>query len=447
MLAVFFFAWLGWFLAGKYEGERPDIRFIKSPSALGQNSEWSFEALDKKSGLKRIWVTLMKDGKETRLFEKNFIASGIFGGGSVKAEEVHFFFDPEKFNVSDGLATMQVAVSDFSWRRWWHGNRLQIEKQVLVDTQPPGVEIISRVHNVRQGGSGLVIYKLNESCPEHGVMVGENFFPGYSGYFRDGQVKIAFFALSHLQGRNTPLKVRALDAAGNTATSSFPNHIRNKVFRKGRIDVSDPFIDMKMPELLVRQGLEDASPLERFLAVNRDVRQANYEQIKKICEKTDTKMYWQGVFKQMPNSAVQATYADLRAYYYDGKVVDQQHHLGIDLASYAKAAVPAANSGRVCFVGVIGIYGKTVVIDHGFGLFSMYGHLSDILVNENDFVTRGQVMGRTGTTGLAGGDHLHFEMRIHNTPVDPIEWLDGQWIKNNITGKLDAAAGKFVRAE
>src|SRR5512137_1829141 len=99
--------------------------------------------------------------------------------------------------------------------------------------------------------------------------------------------------------------------------------------------------------------------------------------------------------------------------------------------------VPAANSGIVVSTGFIGIYGQTVILDHGFGLFSMYSHLSQIAVKAGDRVAKETILGNTGSTGLAGGDHLHFSMMVQDTFVDPIEWWDPHWIRDNVTSKLD----------
>jgi murein DD-endopeptidase MepM/ murein hydrolase activator NlpD len=111
--------------------------------------------------------------------------------------------------------------------------------------------------------------------------------------------------------------------------------------------------------------------------------------------------------------------------------------LGIDLASLTNSPVPAANGGIVVFADNIGIYGRTVILDHGLGLFSMYSHLSHIAVKPGDRLSKGQTIGRTGSTGLAGGDHLHFGMIVHNTFVNPVEWWDKNWIKNNVLSKIE----------
>ena len=103
-----------------------------------------------------------------------------------------------------------------------------------------------------------------------------------------------------------------------------------------------------------------------------------------------------------------ARFGDRRTYMYQNKDVDQQIHLGEDLASLMNSPVPAANNGVVVLAEPLGIYGNTVIIDHGLGVFSSYSHMSQIDVKVGDKVEKGTVVGKTGTTGLAGGDHLHF---------------------------------------
>jgi murein DD-endopeptidase MepM/ murein hydrolase activator NlpD len=141
----------------------------------------------------------------------------------------------------------------------------------------------------------------------------------------------------------------------------------------------------------------------------------------------------------MPNGKVMASFADGRTYLYQGKVIDHQDHLGYDLAVTRQAPVPATNDGIVLNAGFLGIYGNAVVIDHGYGLMSIYGHLSSIAVTEGQKVARGETIGKTGETGLAGGDHLHFCTLLQGLPVNPVEWWDSHWIKDRIANKLGPA--------
>jgi murein DD-endopeptidase MepM/ murein hydrolase activator NlpD len=311
---------------------------------------------------------------------------------------------------------------------------------LIIDTLPPEIEVISRVHNLTQGGAGLVIYRTSEDSRQSGVQVGDNFFPGHAGYYTDSRIRLAFIGLGYQQGRGTQIMIKAVDQAGNAAKAGVNHHIRKKVFKNDKIGISDRFLNWKVPELENEITAEaTASPVDKFLKINRELRQANYQQITALVEKTATTKHWAGMFLRMPG-ANQAGFADHRVYNYQGKIIDRQVHLGIDIASVKQAPVPAANSGIVIFSGPLGIYGKTIILDHGFGLFSMYAHLTRSDVSEGQQVSKEDVLGRTGSTGLAGGDHLHFSMLVHNTFVNPVEWWDATWIKNNISSKIKAVA-------
>jgi murein DD-endopeptidase MepM/ murein hydrolase activator NlpD len=117
--------------------------------------------------------------------------------------------------------------------------------------------------------------------------------------------------------------------------------------------------------------------------------------------------------------------------------IDQQVHLGYDLAVTQHIGVEASNDGRVVYAAPLGIYGNCIVVDHGYGLQTIYGHLSQINVHEGDMVKRGQVMGTSGQTGMAGGDHIHFSMQLDGVQIDPKEWWDSHWIKDHIAKRVD----------
>ena len=147
-------------------------------------------------------------------------------------------------------------------------------------------------------------------------------------------------------------------------------------------------------------------------------------------------MLWSEVFLRQPDSAPLSSFADRRTYKHDGTVIDSQTHLGFDLASLRQSPVVAENNGKVVFAENLGIYGNVVILDHGLGLFSLYGHLSSIGVAVGQSVQRGDSLGRTGETGLAAGDHLHFSIMVDGIHVDPIEWWDPKWVADHVTEKL-----------
>jgi len=423
----------------RLESEKPSIKIESMPDSIGASQEIILNISDIKSGIRNIRIDLVQNGKESPLYKKEFSSSSLTGSGYVLEESVKVIIEPEQVGLTDGKALLRVAVADYSWHGWWHGNKAYLEKTIIIDTMPPEIEILSRVHNITQGGAGLVIYRLLEPCIKSGVMAGDNFFPGQAGYSKNQKVFISFFALDHKQGKGTKLCVQATDKAGNCAKAGFPYYIKARRFKQDIINISDSFLGWKMPEFESDIPVADRSSMkDKFLNINNKLRKANFEKIAEIVKKTDKTVYWKGAFLRLPKSATRAGFADRRSYKYNGETIDHQIHLGIDLASVAHSPVPAANKGRVAFTGSIGIYGKTVIIDHGFYLFSMYSHLSSIAVQKDQILLKGEILGRTGTTGLAGGDHLHFSIFVNNVFVNPLEWWDKAWIKNNISSKLDA---------
>jgi murein DD-endopeptidase MepM/ murein hydrolase activator NlpD len=430
-----------WLLIVRFESEKPSVALDLPFPSIGVSKELPITISDQKSGVRKIWIGLLTDGKETVLLEKSFPAGDFLRGGKVRQESFKVPVEPGKIGIAEGKAVLRLIVSDYSWRGWWRGNKTYLEKEVIIDTRPPVVDVLSRHHNVSQGGTGLVIYKISEPCPESGVYVGKNFFPGYSGHFTDKNIFMAFMALDYRLGPETEIFVKATDQAGNSTRAGFPYYIKRKNFKKDTLNIADNFLKWKMPEF-EREFVQDHQKtlLDKFLYVNRNIRQANYKTFQDLFQQCTPELYWKGVFLRLPNSAKRAGFADHREYKYKGRVIDHQVHLGQDLASVSHAPVPAANSGKVVSTDTLGIYGRTVAIDHGFGLFSIYAHLSAIEVKAGQMVSKGDIIGRTGSTGLAGGDHLHFGMCVHNTFVNPLEWWDASWITNNITDKIKLAA-------
>ncbi len=437
---VIIIAVLSWILLQRLESNKPAITTSLGYEVIGTSQEITITVTDEHSGLRQIRVSLLQNGKVRLLADKNNFAKVDFlGRGGTLQDTFHITVTPEKLGLTDGPAKLRIIAADQSWQNWGKGNKKNFEKAIKIDMQPPKIDVLTHVHNIQQGGAGVIIYKVSEDCSTSGVYVGENFFPGHSGNFEDPSILMAFFALDYRQGPETDLYLQATDAAGNTSKAKFPFHIRKKKFKKDTITLSDLFFKRKMPEFKLYFSANENLPLsEKFLRVNRKLRQENYLQFIQITAATDSTLFWSGKFLRFPKSAPRAGFADHRTYIYKGTTIDHQVHLGVDLASLKHAPVPAANKGKAIFTGEIGIYGKTVMIDHGFGLFSIYSHLSRISINKGQLVAKGAIIGNTGMTGLAGGDHLHFSMMVHNTFVTPVEWWDSAWIRKNITDKMKA---------
>jgi len=302
-----------------------------------------------------------------------------------------------------------------------------------LDTKPLEVSIESIAHNINQGGAGLVVYTVSKEVEKTGVVFGDQFYPGYR---QGGNYYACLFPCPYDMdtGKFVP-KVMAVDRAGNERLVGINYHLIARSFSTDRIDLKDAFLEKIAAEFKAKFP-QAGTPLEIFLKANRDQRQQDRKAIADYGRKTSPTPLWQGPFLRMPNTAPLGGFAQARTYIYQGKEVDRQTHLGFDLASVAHADVPAANRGTVVFAGDFGIYGQCIIIDHGLGLQSIYGHLSRIGVKPGETVEKGQIIGSTGATGMAGGDHLHFETVISGQSVNPVEWWDPHWMKNNVTDKL-----------
>jgi murein DD-endopeptidase MepM/ murein hydrolase activator NlpD len=284
------------------------------------------------------------------------------------------------------------------------------------------------------------------------VLVGDVEYPGFPAagatiegvQIKDPAIRVAFFALLYDQDVNTPMRVFARDPAGNTARADFDHRTFPKPFKKSRIPLDDKLLERVVPAIL--EGTTEIKPegdtLAKFLAINGDLRRRNAEKIASFAKQTSPQMLWRGVvFHPFKNNAVESAFADQRTYLYQGKEVDRQVHLGFDLASLAGSPVLAGNRGKVLFADELGIYGNCVIIDHGMGVQSLYAHLSSIEVQAGQDVEKEQTLGRSGMTGLAGGDHLHFTMLVNGRMVNPVEWWDSHWIEDRLLRKLRSAGG------
>jgi murein DD-endopeptidase MepM/ murein hydrolase activator NlpD len=393
---------------------------------------------DQKTGLRKIWVGFRLNEKETVFYEKTFSVDLWKGKSSDNSHRFEFTLDPKRHFFPDGNGTLRIAVWDCSWRNYFQGNNAYLEKEIIIDTTYPKIEIMSRKHHFNQGGAGLVIYRVSEPETINGVKVGNNFFPGMSGLFQDQLVYAAFLAVSYEQEPGTEIYVQAEDQAHNQGRSPLTYNIRKKSFKRDIIRITDRFLRKKMPEF-ARNFESDDALIDQFLKVNQKERTSNVKTIQSICQESKNVLFWKDTFLRLPKSATRAGFGDRRTYHYQSKVVDHQVHLGIDLASTYNSPVPAANDGVVVFADRVGIFGRCVIIDHGFGLFSLYSHLNRILVETGNEVRKGKLIGHTGTTGLAGGDHLHFSVLVKGIFTNPLEWWDRNWIKYNILDKIESA--------
>jgi murein DD-endopeptidase MepM/ murein hydrolase activator NlpD len=331
--------------------------------------------------------------------------------------------------VGDGKATLIVEAqsNDFV------GRTVSASNEVTVILEPPRLTVDEAQHYINQGGSELATFAVSGDWSEAGVKVGPYTFRSFPLPGRPANERFSLFAFAWDLPVDTVPHVYARNAAGTEVTGRFWFKIFPKPFRTRDLEITDAFLD-KVVNQIDPAGAGDL--LQRFLRINTVLRKQNNQTLADLRLKTEERVLWNGPFSQLANSQVEAHFADVRSYIYKGKKVDQQVHLGYDLAVTQHVAVVAANDGRVVWASDLGIYGNCIVVDHGYGLQSIYGHLSRIDVKVGDLVKKGQAMGHSGSTGLAGGDHLHFSMQVDGVQVNPVEWFDAHWIHDRILTKL-----------
>src|SRR4051812_25106556 len=347
--------------------------------------------------------------------------------------------------LQPGTATVVVSATRPVLRGLRHVTS-RATHEVTLRFDPPRLAVVSTKHYINLGGSEFIIYRVTPPEAESGVKVGDLFYPGFpasgAGAPAEPSLKAAFFALRYDQPMNVPMELYARDAAGNEARSQFDHQVFPKKFKHSQIPLDDAFLGRVVPAILQGSPQLNANPADlvpSFLKINNDLRRMNAETIAALSRNSAPVMLWKGAFQPLGNAQVEAAFADYRTYVYGGKDIDRQVHLGFDLARVANSPVLAANDGKVVYAKDLGIYGNCVIIDHGMGVQSLYGHLSSFQVKEGEDVKKGQTLGRSGQTGLAGGDHLHFSIMVGGRFVNATEWWDPHWIEDRIMRKLREA--------
>ena len=436
--------------AGRMAG--PSIQITKPVKYVGQSATVEVTITAPKGKLADFTIAFEQNGKQTRLASMAQPAGSEVKGQSADTVKVtRTFTRSDVPDIKSGPARIVVtAVRPVLYDLRKTSSTATHDVQVRLER--PQVAVVSTKHYINLGGSEMVVYRSTPADVESGVMVGDLKYPGYpaSGAKMEGvnitdpAVKVAFIALRYDQDVNTPMYAYAKDEAGNAARADFDKLTFPKPFKKSRIELPDAFLNRVVPQILetTNEVNPQGSNLEKFLVLNGELRRKNAEKIASYAAQSSPEILWGGaVFHPFTNTAVEAAFADQRTYIYGGKEVDRQTHLGFDLARVVNSPIVAANRGKVLHASPLGIYGNCVIIDHGMGVQSLYAHLSSFGVKVGDTVEKEQEIGRSGMTGLAGGDHLHFTMLVNGQMVNPVEWWDQHWIQDRIIRKLKEASG------
>ncbi len=379
-------------------------------------------------GVRDMTASIEQDGTSHKLFEssqpshrlfffgKNWSATVKFDAGKKQAPALH-----------DGKARLIVEAQANDFR----GSTNELVVDVNVNTQPPRVSADGLQHYVNQGGSELVLFTVSGYWTEAGVRVGPYTFRSFAQPGKSTNERFALFAYPWDLGPHEEPVVYARNPSGAEARAHFWFKLFPKAFRTSNLQLNDAFLN-KVVDQIDPNGSGDL--VTRFVRINSVLRRENNKTLADLRFKSEEKLLWSGAFVHYGKE--ESSFADSRNYIYNGKQIDHQTHLGFDLADVQHQPVRAANDGRVVWADNLGIYGNCIVVDHGYGLQTIYGHLSEIHVKPGDTVKKGQEMGRSGSTGLAGGDHIHFSMQIDGVQVTPVEWWDEHWIHDRILNKI-----------
>jgi murein DD-endopeptidase MepM/ murein hydrolase activator NlpD len=418
-----------------FEGEDPAVTLDGAVDSIGRNGSFSFAISDSKSGLRSISIVAVQGAKTHEIYAASFPRAALTGHvGPAEVKET-LTFDTRKLGLEEGPMVLRLTVSDYSLRGWLRGNTTVVEKSMNVDTVPPRLNLLHSEKYISPGGAGIAVYRLSEEGCRSGVTINGRFHPGFPVGNGRNDVHIAYFALPHDAAKVEQATVSAADRAGNEALQSFMPVYKGVAKKTDTIAISEAFLAAKVPEFQQHYPEMKGDLLQQYLFTNTTLRDRNNRQIEQLCATPLAERLWQGAFGRMAGSP-RAGFADHRSYAYNGAIIDQQVHLGVDIASTSHAEVRAANRGKVIFAEYLGIYGNMVLIDHGQGVFSLYSHLSQIATSPGTLVDKGTPLGLTGTSGMAGGDHLHFSMLVNGVFVMPKEWWDPHWIEVTIDGPL-----------
>lgn len=420
-------------------GSQPQVEIAAMRPAFGGDNDVQVALRAPKRGLYRVATRLVQGERVVDLGEQTWEPAPVwkFWASGTTEEIVEL---PLAASDLEGFGGEDVSVEVSAWRAPSLLRRPAPEvttRQFPMRRAAPRLAVLSSHHYPRQGGAEVVVYRAGEHTVRSGVEAGDNFFPGRPLPGRDGEL-FSLFAVPWDVDQADAVQLIAENDAGLVSRRSFIDRFFPSPPSHDTIELSTRFFDKVVPEILAATpGFEDRGDLlANYLAINGELRAQNAQQLSDLAAQSRPEILWRGAFLPLAGGQVMSSFADQRTYLFEGEEVDHQTHLGFDLASVRHAPVQAANAGVVVLADYFGIYGNTVVIDHGFGLMSLYAHLSSIDVDIDQTVGRGDTVGRTGETGLAGGDHLHYTVLVGGEQVNPTEWWDPKWINDRLREKL-----------
>src|SRR6266511_5549393 len=350
----------------------PGVRAIIDPAPrwIAVKTPLTVDLIAVRGGLRSVEIRLKQGSARVVL------AQQVFTGPPSNTQRVGIQVAGGTLGLREGSATLEVLARDGFWRPIRVDDRPVLTLPITLDFSPPSLEVVAATRYWAQGGGGLVVLR-SKGASRVAVGVGTLSFRAYPAGPAESNLFIDIVALPWNYEAGTPITAVAQDEAGNVTSRAVTVDVKARRFKTDSIEMKDEFLQRKLPELLPERAgaIAPGDLLAAFLSVNRD-RRKQAEDIKRaLSAKTQPRPLWEGAFVQPRNTKVFSNFAETRTYRYHGQDVDTQIHFGYDLAAVRHGPVPAANSGVVVFAGPLSIYGNAVVVDHGLGLQTLYGHL------------------------------------------------------------------------
>jgi len=422
-----------------FEEDPPVISWEKEPLGLGGDPvPLALKVTDSGSGLDEVLVRVSQNNQPRELARKRSL-------GGIKSQDITIQLNPKELGLREGKAELQILAFDQSL--WSNGSR--ITKSLVVDFLKPRIEVITPQQNGVIGGSELVYYKVIGKSPDsQGVFSDGVIYPGFPAKYWDPSFKsyddlyLAFFPIPHdFSESKDAMSLLARDTIGNVATAHFNYKARQR--RWGAFTFA---LDTAKGEAL-KSALASHPSNESIKArlsgdLLTDLRylikasgRHDESVLSDPLSQTEGRKLWSGTFARPVSSYPSNSTGDQRTITINGQELLKGPALGARFQVSTRQKVVAANSGRVTFIDTLPLSGTTLIVDHGFGLSSVYAHLSSALVKPGEEVAKGQPVGQTGSSGLAQSEEVYFELRLHGVPVSPNEWWDDSWIADHIQNK------------
>jgi murein DD-endopeptidase MepM/ murein hydrolase activator NlpD len=425
------------YLSPQFEQNKPEIN-------LKTNGFWNLSdklqiTITDQSNLKYYRVIFKDNSKELILDEQILSNANTALNLELSPPKLDMFYKGEDVEI------IVEAIDSSKWN-FLNGNTNKKSFKLKIDKTKPIANVVANSRYIKHAGSAIAVVKVADKNLKEAYIdfCGKTKYQLIPYYKENYYVALIPWDINIPYENFTQVTLVAKDKAGNKTTAKIPFYIQKFKIKHDNIKISEKFINQVSSNVLQQAGEEIPNNLKDiFIKQNNYLREKNIQTIKDIALKhleTDLVSNFDiRAFKRLRGSKTAAGYGERRSYFLDGNKIDEAWHLGIDWASIRQASIIASNRGDIIFNNYLGIYGNTLILNHGIGLASLYAHTTNQFVTNGETIKRNTKIATTGISGAVLGDHLHFGILVQGVEVNPIEWMDKKWIKTRILDILNTA--------